>query len=497
MDIENFLLSQHVPSDVIQNFIANGITKDIFLNKLSPELLKELCPHIATRLKLSEIITANASTESNNSSILETDSELLSTNSEPSSSNQLLTFLEPGPSQNNNIVITRCFPDFDLKTLLQTSVGGNSILKFYETNSFLNNNKRNQLTDIVIKHIYTHIVNHKIFYEDYNFIAAKIISLFPKESIGTYFTNPVTKRQSTSGRPIAARGKLVDKVRNLLYKYGERKRALPLDNDYRLTKRTKSPDTTEENQDVIWLKANRDPWDQVIIHWKSSFTIRKNAKYDNIHDFYFNWPILDDPRSDALILIDFDLRYPESGLYFYLNFNKFFEKLLHLKQPMTENITNTVHALQNLDDDKKIPGQITVMTQILPPKGRINKKIKFSTQEALDSIFVLVENTGDIESKIQDQILKAATNKLPVQPYLILQGTLLNCSSPLLVIDSVKYKFNSISKAFDTMFKAYHVLDASYPKASSHIHLIIQRCIYKIKTKFDNVMPHIADILDL
>ncbi|KAL4715340.1 hypothetical protein ACJJTC_015111 [Scirpophaga incertulas] len=99
--------------------------------------------------------------------------------------------------------------------------------------------------------------------------------------------------------------------------------------------------------------------------------------------------------------------------------------------------------------------------------------------------------------KYTDQILKAATNKLPVQPYLILQGTLLNCCSPLLVIDSVKYKFNSISKAFDTMFKAYHVLDASYPKASSHIHLIIQRCIYKIKTKFDNVMPHIADILDL
>lgn len=53
----------------------------------------------------------------------------------------------------------KSFLNFDLHTLLQTTPGGNSILKFYETNGILNANKRNQLTDIIIKHIYTHIIN--------------------------------------------------------------------------------------------------------------------------------------------------------------------------------------------------------------------------------------------------------------------------------------------------------------------------------------------------
>lgn len=53
------------------------------------------------------------------------------------------------------------------------------------------------------------------------------------------------------------------------------------------------------------------------------------------------------------IRIDFDLRYPECGLLFYLNFNEFFEKLLQLKQPKNENITSTVLALENLDEERK------------------------------------------------------------------------------------------------------------------------------------------------
>jgi hypothetical protein len=50
-------------------------------------------------------------------------------------------------------------PDFDLKTLLQTSAHGNNIINYYNQYHSLNAKKRNILTDIVIKHLYTYIVN--------------------------------------------------------------------------------------------------------------------------------------------------------------------------------------------------------------------------------------------------------------------------------------------------------------------------------------------------
>lgn len=57
--------------------------------------------------------------------------------------------------------------------------------------------------------------------------------MFPKENIGTYFVPPIKKSLSLKGKPVFAKGKLVDKVRNILYQSGERrrqKRTLP--NDY-------------------------------------------------------------------------------------------------------------------------------------------------------------------------------------------------------------------------------------------------------------------------
>lgn len=64
----------------------------------------------------------------------------------------------------------------------------------------------------------------KITYEEYNILTAKIIALFPFENTGTYFVPPIKKRQSISGKPSFAKGKLVDKIRNTLYKSGEKRK---------------------------------------------------------------------------------------------------------------------------------------------------------------------------------------------------------------------------------------------------------------------------------
>lgn len=51
----------------------------------------------------------------------------------------------------------RCLPDFELKTLKTiTFLCGKSIVKHYEVNNRLSDKYRNQLTDIIIRHIYLH-----------------------------------------------------------------------------------------------------------------------------------------------------------------------------------------------------------------------------------------------------------------------------------------------------------------------------------------------------
>lgn len=56
--------------------------------------------------------------------------------------------------------------------------------------------------------------------EDYNIITSKIICLFPTESPSTYYVPAIKKSDSVHGKSILARGKLVDKSRNLLSSCG-------------------------------------------------------------------------------------------------------------------------------------------------------------------------------------------------------------------------------------------------------------------------------------
>ena len=51
------------------------------------------------------------------------------------------------------------FPDFDLKTLLETSPCGKSVLQYYSANNGLDSKRKNRLTDIIIRHLFTFIVN--------------------------------------------------------------------------------------------------------------------------------------------------------------------------------------------------------------------------------------------------------------------------------------------------------------------------------------------------
>lgn len=61
----------------------------------------------------------------------------------------------------------------------------------------------------------------RLRHEQYNSLAAKIIILFPTESIGTYYVPVVKNCHSLSKKTIMAKGKLVNQVRNIIFLSGE------------------------------------------------------------------------------------------------------------------------------------------------------------------------------------------------------------------------------------------------------------------------------------
>lgn len=64
----------------------------------------------------------------------------------------------------------------------------------------------------------------RLKHPEYNILTSKIISLFPNESASTYYVPAIRKADSTNRKHILARGKLVDKTKNLIFLSGERRR---------------------------------------------------------------------------------------------------------------------------------------------------------------------------------------------------------------------------------------------------------------------------------
>lgn len=98
---------------------------------------------------------------------------------------------------------------------------------------------------------------------------------------------------------------------------------------------------------------------------------------------------------------------------------------------------------------------------------------------------------------MKNQRKKALEKKETVQPYVIIQGNMKKHDQVLLVIDTIKYEFTSASTAFDCLFKCFHVLQAQYPKASAHLHLLIQKCIFEVTTEHDIYPLNIIDIINV
>ncbi|CAG9782600.1 unnamed protein product [Diatraea saccharalis] len=154
-----------------------------------------------------------------------------------------------------------------------------------------------------------------------------------------------------------------------------------------------------------------------------------------------------------LIDEDFKNLYPGKEKEFENKWQKFFYKLIELKKSEIRTDDCKEKLLTSLssmtDDEHKIPSQLRLMIHLVPPKGRSSQKKKFSIQECMDSLIIIVENPGDLTKTIEDQKIKA--KKFPVQPYIILLGSLQDVKQLYLVIDEIRMS----RPVNDKIIKAY------------------------------------------
>lgn len=188
-------------------------------------------------------------------------------------------------------------PDFDLKTLLEVSPLGLLIMKYYEQNKSLDNSKRTLLVDIVCKKIYNYVVKHRLTHSDYNVLVAKIVTLFPMETVGTYYVPAISKKNSITNKPQVAKGRLVDKIRNLL----RLSRAIQKEKTVTHTHITEMNITEDIREYKSWLDTRIEPWSEVIEKWKYTFNMRRTGLANNVDDFFSQLSILRDPRAVFLV----------------------------------------------------------------------------------------------------------------------------------------------------------------------------------------------------
>ncbi len=83
-----------------------------------------------------------------------------------------------------------------------------------------------------------------------------------------------------------------------------------------------------------------------------------------------------------------------------------------------------------------------------------------------------------------DQLLLHGQRK---QPLVVVVGeNLTELTHHIPVIDSFTYNLPNLTVAIDACFKAFFALNALYPKECEQVWLIIQRCVYGIRTQYDN-----------
>lgn len=122
--------------------------------------------------------------------------------------------------------------------------------------------------------------------------------------------------------------------------------------------------------------------------------------------------------------------------------------------------------------------------------GKKNQ-IKYSIKDSQDSFIVFGESVEAMQHHLQ--ILKTQGN--PIQPFILIVGSIFAQREILVYFDTVMYKVHSVLRSVEICYKIFHLFNLEYPTQSYIVWLFIQNFLFGLKTTFDKPHPKLAQVL--
>ncbi|KAK3916197.1 Transcription factor YY2 [Frankliniella fusca] len=393
--------------------------------------------------------------------------------------------------------------DMDLKKLLERTVDGKVVLSYYRTSNDLSDCMRNTLADVILNEHLKEDYDRKLSFDSELYFAEKICELFPTENKEVWVSSTPGARQNSCGRA------------KLLTRYYQKRRFLRKgkllkkdvqDNQDTSNLSSDDDDPNEErNDDVLWLKNNRQPWSKVEALWKStsSYRMRRLKAKNTSTDSYMNaYPALRDPSGYLLLEMDFDEQYPNSRVNLYAEWPKlsaFIESKLNKRELdlIQSCLTPDGRKIQTI---WCLPHLFNVTT--CAKRGR-TKQWRPSRLEVAEALLLHVKCVGDIEPTLIRRLQeKYEPYQMSLFPQAIVVGADVDSIGQSYIrLNNCLYQVDNPQKAIDITFKIFHTLDVKYHAEAEREWLFLERAVYEVNAGkggdakvFKCVMPGVPNV---
>ncbi|KAJ8909691.1 hypothetical protein NQ315_011425 [Exocentrus adspersus] len=356
--------------------------------------------------------------------------------------------------------------------MLTSSAIGKALLNWYAIKGGFDSTRQGYLVEIIATYFLNKNITH-MSNSDYAVLARKIQELFPCEISEAYYLPPVKKRDSRDNKSGVAKGKLVDKFRNKLTFLREAG-LLPSRGEHSDKEKSDIQDLSEQDENadpkttasLIWLQNNKEPWQEVLFHWDNTFDYRKRRILSEtnqltLNEIFLKFSVLSEPLGLNLVSKDFDKIYADKSTLFYQNWEKNIFKLIKIRKQFVVSDTDKL-LLELLDTGNLEKGELP----------------------------------GDVETVIQRKKEKLNKLDVPIQPYVIVEGSGTTIRKVYVYINKQLFQVPTVLKAIDTCFQCYHVFNLRYQFESEHMWAFIQHSMYELRTKWDPTIPNILDIVN-
>ncbi|XP_022161028.1 uncharacterized protein LOC111027115 [Myzus persicae] len=207
------------------------------------------------------------------------------------------------------------------------------------------------------------------------------------------------------------------------------------------------------------------------------------------------------PRNDE-IDIDYSAIFPHQNIYF--EFEKKCDTIYDIlpekvKDSSCLKILDQIKNGNNLNENVKNSALMYLLHGMFAPTSKKVTKddngkknlIKLSIKDSQESFMMFGESVEMMESHLEN--LKKQCK--PIQPFILVVGTIFYIKEILVYFDSVKYKVHSIIRAIEVCYKIFQLFNLQYPPESLVVWLFIQKYFFNYSSTYNIPLPKLSQIL--